>query len=85
MDEAVGCFYDTLCGAIVLLQFKKLCSCEQFLEVQDVVDSCTSESIYALCIITHDTYLSIFHQLQENLLLYVVGVLILIHKNEFVL
>ena len=81
LDEAVGGLHDELCGTVVLLEFEQPCLGVYGLEVQDVVDVGSAESIDALCVVANDADALLFAgELQHDALLCVVGVLILVDE-----
>ena len=82
-DERVGRLHYQLCRTVVLFQFKQLRVVIQALEVQDIVDVSSSETVDALRIVAHHAHLlSLLRQLIHYLLLCVVSVLILIHQHK---
>ena len=82
-DQRIGCLYDQLRRAVVLLQLEQFCIFIQTLKVQDIIDIGTSERIDALGIIAHHAhFLTFLRQLIHNRLLRIVRILILIHQHE---
>ena len=80
--QTIGCLYDELCRTVVLLQFKETRTLILLLEIEDVIDIGTTETVDALCIVSHHTDTSVLAgQLQDNLLLSVVRILILIDQH----
>ena len=86
LNQTISRLNDALCGTVVLLKFEKPATLILLLEVEDIINISTSESVDTLGIITHDTnMLMLRSQLPYNLLLGIVRVLILINKQEPVL
>ena len=80
-NQAVSSLHDELCRTIVLFQFIQSCPIIMLLEVQDIIDVSTSETIDALCIIANYTHPSVlFSQQQYDGLLSKVCILILVHQ-----
>ena len=80
--QAIGSLHDELCRAIVLLQLKEARTLIHLLEVEDIVDIGTTKAVDALCIVTHHAHTTmLIRQLQDNLLLGVVGVLVLVDQH----
>ena len=79
--QAVGSLYNALCAAVVLLQFKQFRADKFLLEVQYVINVCTSKSVDTLCVIAHYTNPLMFRQLQHYALLDGIGILVLVNKN----
>ena len=81
--QAVGRLNDGLCRAVVLFQFENLGPIKHLREVEDIVDLCATEGVDALGIVTHHAHLSMMNpQLHHDAVLRVVGILVLIHKDE---
>ena len=82
MNQTVGCLYDGLGRAVVLLQFKELCTRQLFLIIQNIVNIGTTEAIDALRIITYGTDTQFFlTELHHDRHLHMVCILILIHQD----
>ena len=80
--QAIGSLYNELCRAVVLLQLIQLRTLIHLLEVEDIVDVSTTEAVDTLCIVAHHTHMTVLLcQLQDNLLLGVVGILVLIYQH----
>ena len=81
-NQAVGSLHNELRRAVVLLQLEESGTFVALLEVQDVVDVGTTETVDALGVVAHhaDT-LTLLGQLHDNGLLGVVRVLVLIHQH----
>ena len=80
----------TVCGidnslgrAVVLFQLEKFGIIEMASEIQDIINISTTETIDTLRIITHRTDTLLFlTKLHHDIHLNLIGILILIHKNE---
>ena len=80
--QAIGSLHDKLRGTVVLLQLKEARTLILLLEIEDVIDIGTTETVDALCIVSHHTDTSVLAgQLQDDLLLGVVRILILIDQH----
>ena len=83
-DKTVGGIDDSLCRTVVALEFEQTCIVVCLLESEDIVDICTTKTVYALSIVAyHAHHLTFLSDLIDNGLLGKVGVLILIHKYVF--
>ena len=82
-NQRVSCLNDELRRTVVLLQFKEARALRVLLlEIEDIVDIGTSETIDALRIVANHTYTTMFLcQLQHNSLLRIVRVLILVDQH----
>ena len=82
-DDAVGGLDDALRGAVVALQLHHFRTGVLLLEVQDVVDISTTESVNALRVVAHhaDIRLGCGEQ-REDAVLGLVGVLVLVDEDE---
>ena len=84
--QTISRLNNSLCRTVVLLQFEELATLILLLKVENVINIGSTESVDTLCIITHDTYMTMLRsQLPNYLLLCIVSVLILIHEQELVL
>ena len=83
MNQTVRSSNDILSGPVILFQLEELRIDIHLLEIQDVVDIGSTETIYALCIIAnHTNTLAQIGQKPYNLMLSIIGVLVLIDQNE---
>ena len=83
--ETIGGINDGLGGTIVLLQLEESGALVCFLEMKYVADFCSTEAVYALCVVAHHAYvLSLPCELQYYLMLRIVGVLILVHQDVMI-
>ena len=81
--QAVGSCHYSFCRAVVLLQFEEQATLILLLEVEDIVNVCTTKTIDALGIISHHANILMRgSEKVDYLLLSVVGVLILIYEDE---
>ena len=81
--QAVGCFYNALSAAVVLFELEQTALWKTLLEVKDIVDVCSAESINALGIVANDTKpMMVLHELQHNSLLSIIGILVFIDENK---
>ena len=82
-DKTVGSLDDVLRRAVVLFEFEQLCTLVEFLEREYVINVSPTETVDALCIITHHTHVPrVLRQLPYDGVLGIVRVLILIHEHE---
>ena len=82
-DQTVSCLNDILCTAVVLFQFEQLGTIVYLLEIKNIVDVRTAESIDALRIIPHHAnMLMLTRELIDDALLYRVRILILVNQYE---
>ena len=81
-NQTVCSLNNQLSRTIVLLQLKQLSALILLLEIQDIVDVGTTETIDTLCVVTNHAHLTrLLCQLKQNSLLCIVGILILIHQH----
>ena len=71
-----------LFAPVVFFNFNHTAIGEVLRKAKDVLKVCTPESVYALAVITHDSYPAIVSgQMLHNLTLCVVGILVFIHQD----
>ena len=81
-DERIGGVHDHLRGAVVALQAEDLALGIILLEIEDVLDARTAESVDGLAVVAHHADVAAeLRQLLEDQVLRHVGVLVLVHHD----
>ena len=80
LNQTVGSLNDALCRTIILLKLEKFGFFVNRLEIENIINVGSSESVNALCVIAYNANAAVFAcQLQNDALLHVIGILVLVN------
>ena len=83
-DDSIGTIKYLFCGTVILFELDYLRARKALLKGKNVLEICSTESVYTLIIITNDTYVSVLScKLVYKVELNIVCILILIYKYVF--